>query len=48
MYPRAEQSHGIEQAGAERFFVKGSPDIQRLFDHLLSIHKATCGAVFIG
>jgi hypothetical protein len=48
MYPRAEQSHGIEQAGAERFFVKGSPDIPRLFDHLLSIHKAICGAVFSG
>jgi len=48
MYPRSEQSHGIEQAGAERFFVKGSADTQRLFDHLLSIHKATCGAMFIG
>jgi PAS domain S-box-containing protein len=47
MYPRIEPLHGIEQAGAERFFVKGA-DIQRLVDHLLSMHKATCGAVSVG
>jgi DNA-binding NarL/FixJ family response regulator len=47
MYPRTEPLHGIEQAGAEGFFVKGA-DTQRLVDHLLSMHKSTCGAVFVG
>jgi PAS domain S-box-containing protein len=47
MYPRTEKLHSIEQAGAQRFFVKGA-DTQRLVDHLLSMHKATCGAAFIG
>ena len=47
MYPRTEKLHSIEQAGAQRFFVKGA-DTQRLVDHLLSMYKATCGAAFIG
>jgi len=47
MYPRTEHLHSIEQAGAQRFFVKGA-DTQRLVDHLLAMHKATCGAAFIG
>jgi PAS domain S-box-containing protein len=47
MHPRTEHLHGIEQAGAQRFFVKGA-DTQRLVDHLLSMHKATCGVASIG
>src|SRR5262245_17525105 len=47
MYPRTEKLHSIEQAGAQRFFVKGA-DTQRLVDHLLSMHKATCGAALFG
>jgi CheY-like chemotaxis protein len=39
MYPRTEDRHPIEQAGAERFFAKGV-DTQRLIDHLLVLHKA--------
>jgi CheY-like chemotaxis protein len=47
MYPRTEHLHAIEQAGAERFFVKGA-DTQRLVDHLLSMQKAMCGAAPVG
>ena len=39
MYPRTEDRHPIEQAGAERFFAKGV-DTQRLIDHLLVLHRA--------
>ena len=39
MYPRTEDYHPIEQAGAERFFTKGV-DMQRLIDHLLVTHRA--------
>jgi PAS domain S-box-containing protein len=38
MYPRTEDYHPIEQAGAERFFTKGV-DTQRLIDHLLVMHR---------
>jgi len=47
MYPRTAHLHGIEQAGAQRFFVKGA-DTQRLVDHLLSMHQATRGSAFAG
>jgi CheY-like chemotaxis protein len=39
MYPRTEDQHPIEAAGAERFFTKGV-DTQRLIDHLLVVHRA--------
>jgi CheY-like chemotaxis protein len=40
MYPRTEDFHAIELAGAERFFTKGV-DTQRLIDHLLVTHRTT-------
>ena len=42
----SEQLHGME-AGAERFFIKGA-DTESLVDHLLSMHKTKCGALFPG
>ena len=39
MYPRAEEHHPIEQAGAERFFTKGV-DTQLIIEHLLVMHGA--------
>jgi PAS domain S-box-containing protein len=39
MYPRTEEHHPIEQAGAERFFTKGV-DTQLMIDHLLVMHRA--------
>jgi CheY-like chemotaxis protein len=39
MYPRTEEHHPIEQAGAECFFTKGV-DTQLMIDHLLVMHRA--------
>jgi DNA-binding NarL/FixJ family response regulator len=39
VYPRLEEPHPIEQAGAEGFFTKGI-DTQRLIQHLLVTHAS--------
>ena len=39
MQPRSTAAHAIEEAGAQRFFVKGI-DTERLIDHLLVFHAS--------